>query len=103
MDSQTIDDMKKRIIAMEGFFGVSTIDDLTLEELFNPSFMNQLTFAQTIQNFINNGNFDIKCLADFNKIPKETLDKFVFEQTSQFESFDEFITAARLFWLENFA
>ncbi len=101
MEEGAVKGMKKNIEAMEWYSRISTLEDLTIDELFYPKFMNQHTYSKTIKVFLVKGNFEVKCVEDFNKIPKEKLDEFVFAQTGQFKTFDEFLTAARLFWLEN--
>lgn len=101
MDKKAVDNMKIQIQVMEHYSRVDTLKDLELEELFNPKFMHQHTFSNTIQQFLNSGGFNINQLSDFDKIPKSDIDAYVFKNTKQFETLEELILAARLFWLES--
>ena len=102
MKKQWLDEAKSQIQILEHFNHISTLTELNLEQLFNEHFMQQFTDAPTIRQFFKAGNFQVNSISDLEKIPSNKLNQYVQEKTNQFETWEELLIAARLFWLENY-
>ncbi|MBB3112000.1 hypothetical protein FHS18_004068 [Paenibacillus phyllosphaerae] len=68
-------------------------NNVSLDKLFNESFMSQHSSHSSFEAFVEKGNFQVKVREDINNIPDELFDRHVARETD-FADWDAMLAAA---------
>lgn len=70
-------------------------NNISLDKLFNESFMSKHSGFKSFEEFLEKGNFQVKVREDINNIPDELFDRHVARQTD-FDSWESMLEAATM-------